>query len=53
VSSDGPTAAMKADALLLQVRGCGTNFQHILLTYLLTDGQTDKQTDRIAMAKTR
>jgi len=29
VSSDGPTAAMETDALLLQVRGCGTNFQHI------------------------
>jgi len=27
VTSDGPTAAMKTDALLLQVRGCGTIFQ--------------------------
>jgi len=27
VSSDGPTAAMETDALLLQVQGCGTIFQ--------------------------
>jgi len=29
LSSDGPTAAMETDTLLLQVRGCGTNFQPI------------------------
>jgi len=29
VSSDGHTAVTETDALLLQVRGCGTNFQHI------------------------